>query len=169
MPRTTLLLNASYEPLSVISWQRAMTMFFLEKVEVVAEYEDRDVRSVSCTFRMPSIVRLLTYVKRRYFGIKFSRQNIYSRDAYTCQYCGKKAPQVELSLDHVVPRVRGGNASWENIVTCCVRCNRRKGGNTPEDAGMKLLSKPYKPSARNSIPFALNRTNTPQSWLEYFS
>tara|TARA_B100000609_G_scaffold56200_1_gene43706 strand:- start:583 stop:1095 length:513 start_codon:yes stop_codon:yes gene_type:complete len=163
----TLLLNASYEPLSVISWQRAMTMWCLKKVEVIAEYDERQIHSASSTFRMPSVVRLLQYVRRRYVGVRFSRQNIYARDSHQCQYCGRKAPQVELTLDHVFPKSRGGRTSWENIVACCVQCNRKKGGLTPKEARMKLLKTPIKPSHHNQLDMSFNRSRAPHEWLDF--
>jgi len=167
MSRTTLLLNASYEPLSVIPWERAITMLFLDKVEIIEEYEGRHIRSASKSFGLPSVVRLLKYVRRRRFGIKFSRQNVYFRDNHTCQYCGKKPPEVELSLDHVNPKTYGGRSHWENIVACCVRCNRRKGGRTPEQAGMKLLNKPRKPKTFAHVSVWSRKHNTPEQWLIY--
>jgi len=167
MSQTTLLLNASYEPLSVIPWQRAMTMWCLEKVEVIAEYEDSEIKSTSKTFKMPSVVRLFRYVHRRYLELRFSRQNIYARDHYTCQYCGKKPPQIELSLDHVIPKVLGGKTLWDNIVACCLQCNHKKGGRTPEQANMKLLSKPYKPSY-SQFTISNNKRKAPPKWLKYF-
>jgi len=163
----TLLLNASYEPLSVISWQRAMTLYFLEKVEVLSEYDDRDINSVSKRFRMPSVVRLLKYVRRRYMGIKFSRQNIYARDNYRCQYCGDRPPVSELSFDHVHPRSKGGKTCWENIVACCVTCNRKKGGRCPEEANMPLLKTPIKPRSMAQLSVHVHKHQPPGDWLDY--
>lgn len=169
MAGMTLLLNASYEPISVISWQRAMTLFFLEKVEVLAEYEDRDINSITVCFKMPSVVRLLKYVRRRYMGIKFSRQNIYARDNHRCQYCGSRPPMPELSFDHVMPRSKGGKTCWENIVTCCVTCNRKKGGATPEEAGMSLLKPPIKPRSNSQLSIQVQKYQAPSNWFEYLS
>lgn len=163
----TLLLNASYEPLSVISWQRAMTLYFLEKVEVLSEYEDRDINSVTKCFRMPSVVRLLKYVRRRYMGIKFSRQNIYARDNYRCQYCGVRPQVSELSFDHVIPRSKGGKTCWENIVACCVDCNRKKGSRSTEEASMPLLKKPIKPRSMAQLSVHVHRSKPPGDWLDY--
>lgn len=167
MAGMTLLLNASYEPLSVISWKRAMSLFFLEKVEVLEEYDDQAVHSVSQCFKVPAVVRLYKYVKRRYMGVKFSRQNIYARDGYQCQYCGSKPPLMDLSFDHVYPRSRGGKTCWENIVTCCVRCNRKKGGRTPEEAHMPLLKTPIKPRSAARVALQTQRHRTPHNWLGY--
>ena len=144
MSRQVLLLNASWEPLRVISWQRAVVMMTLDKVEVIEEY-DRMVRSVATAFRMPAVVRLYRYVHGRILQVRFSRTNIHARDRHTCQYCGRLVPPSELSCDHVFPRRLGGKSTWDNVVTACVTCNRRKGGRTPEQAGMKLKRRPRRP------------------------
>src|SRR6188508_1274800 len=133
----TLLLNSTYEPLKVISWQRAVTLLWLGKVEVIRSYE-RDIRSVTFKIRMPAVVRLIRFVRRKRPQISFSRRNLFARDENTCQYCAKRFESPELTYDHVVPRSQGGKTEWTNIVTCCVDCNRRKGGRTPPQAGMHL-------------------------------
>ena len=117
----TLLLNATFEPLKIISWQRAITLLTQGKVEVI-DFYDRDIRGVSLTFRLPSILRLLKLVKIRRASreVRFSRANIYQRDKYVCQYCGVKYPAEDLTFDHVIPQVQGGTATWENIVTACL-------------------------------------------------
>lgn len=163
----TLLLNASYEPLAVITWQRAVTLFFMEKVEVLSVYEDREIRSVSLTLQMPSVVRLLRYVRRRFGRIKFSRNNVYARDGYECQYCGESPPRVELSLDHVVPRSQNGGTRWDNITTCCVICNRRKGGRTPEQAGMPLRRVPFRPRTLAQLAASVRVRKPPEAWRDY--
>ena len=94
---------------------------------------------------MPRIIRLLGYDKLPRQDVKFNRRNIYARDSSRCQYCGKKFSTTELSLDHIIPRSQGGRTTWENIVCCCVRCNVKKGGRTPEQAHMHLIAKPHKP------------------------
>ena len=131
----TLLLNASYEPLKIVHWQKAVTLWCQGKVEIISVY-DREVRAVSFSFKLPSVIRLLRYIriKRRFDYVPFSRANIYARDDHSCQYCGEGFPTSELTFDHVVPVAQGGRKDWENIVTCCVTCNRRKGGRTPGEA-----------------------------------
>ena len=105
--QATLLLNASYEPLRIISWQKALTLFFAGKVEIVEEY-DQQIHSITFAIKLPSIIRLLKYVRvKNHNKVKFSRANIYARDDYTCQYCGKKFPSEDLTFDHVVPVARG--------------------------------------------------------------
>ena len=165
----TLVLNATYEPLQVVSWKRAVRMLFQEKAEVVAEYE-REIRSVSLTVRLPSVLRLRHYVsiKRIQQQVKFARANIYIRDQYSCQYCGSTFPAEQLTYDHVIPVAGGGLKSWENIVTCCVRCNRLKGNHLPEEVGLRLLRKPKAPSGfPHKIQFLLSRKRTPESWKSY--
>ena len=148
----TLLLNASYEPLKIVHWQKAITLWCQGKVEVVREY-DREIRSVSITFKLPAVIRLLRYVKikRRFDYVPFSRANIYARDDHQCQYCGKRLPTARLSLDHVTPRSRGGKSTWTNVVAACNPCNTRKGGRMPWEASMKLRRNPAVPKKNPTL------------------
>jgi 5-methylcytosine-specific restriction endonuclease McrA len=129
----TLLLNSTFEPLKIISWQRAISLLTQGKVDVIDVY-DREIRSVSITFKLPSILRLLKLVKIRRSSqeTRFSRANIYQRDKYTCQYCGVRYPAEDLTFDHVTPLVQGGDTTWENIVTALPATT--KGGRTPREA-----------------------------------
>lgn len=161
-----LLLNITYEPLKVIDWKKAVTLLTLGKVEVVEEY-GLEIRSVSFTIRLPSVVRLLRLVKRPLDPLKFSRQNIYARDKYRCQYCGKGMPTEELSYDHVIPKSRGGKTVWTNIVTCCLACNRQKGGRTPEEASMTLIRPPAKPRWLPALKVTIGFREIPSSWRDY--
>ena len=165
----TLLLNATYEPLKVVDWRKAITMLCQGKVEVVSEY-DREVRSVSVTFKLPSVIRLLRYitVKRRIDYVPFSRANIYARDDHRCQYCGAMHPVGDLTFDHVVPVSQGGKKNWENIVTSCIDCNRRKGGRTPVQAGMRVIRQPSRPSRSPVVRLTFGLHNAPESWRDYF-
>jgi 5-methylcytosine-specific restriction endonuclease McrA len=164
----TLLLNATYEPLKVVHWQKAVTLWCQGKVEVVSVY-DREVRSVSVSFKLPSVIRLLRYIriKRRFDYVPFSRANIYARDNHRCQYCGHTSPTSELTFDHVVPVAQGGGKDWENIVTCCVSCNRRKGGRTPSEAGMRLIAAPRRPESAPAVRITIGIRNAPESWRDY--
>lgn len=159
----TLLLNSSFEPITVVPWQRAMTLWASGKVEIIDEH-DVEVRAVSFTFRLPSIVRLLRFVRvrRRTERIPFTRANIYARDDYSCQYCGGDR---ELTFDHVVPESQGGRKTWENIVTACFECNRRKGARTPEEAGMALRRQPRAPHAALRVIVGVRKT--PKAWRDY--
>lgn len=161
-----LLLNITYEPLRIINWRKAVTLLCLGKVEVIEEY-GRDIHSVSFTIKLPSVVRLLKLVKKPKSPVKFSRQNIYLRDKYRCQYCGLQHPTEELTYDHVLPKSRGGKTEWENIVTCCVGCNRQKGGRTPTEARMNLVRKPTRPTWVPVIKITIGLKQIPQTWRDY--
>lgn len=162
-----LLLNNTFEPIKVLNWKKAISLLTLGKVEVVEEY-DREIRTVSFSIKLPSIVRLLKFVSiKKQKDVYFSRQNIYSRDNFSCQYCNSKLGQQELSFDHVVPRSLGGETSWENIVTACVPCNRKKAGRTPVQARMRLIRKPFKPKWTPVLRITFQIRNTPDSWRDY--
>ena len=111
----TLLLNATYEPLKVVDWRKAITLWYQGKVEVVSVY-DRKVNSVTLSLKLPSVIRLISYIKiqKRFDYVSFSRTNLYARDDYACQYCRKRFPVSELTFDHVVPVSQGGRKNWEN-------------------------------------------------------
>jgi 5-methylcytosine-specific restriction endonuclease McrA len=142
-----LVLNAdytplSYYPLSLWSWQDAIKAAFLERVDVVAQYE-REIRSPSFVMRLPSVVALRQYVKPS-ANPAFTRFNLFLRDKFTCQYCGCKD---DLTFDHVVPRAYGGRTTWVNVTTACAPCNLRKGGRTPAEAHMMPRSRPHAPTS----------------------
>lgn len=167
----TLVLSAAYEPMERVSWQRAMTLWITGRVEVVEEYEDRYVRTVSVRFNMPSVVRFVSALRRRKKGVKFSRENVYARDKGRCQYCGERVPRHAATYDHVVPRSRGGTTRWENIVIACMPCNQLKGCRTPEQAGMPLMVEPVKP---RSLPDFWKVCITydksmPTTWRQYLT
>lgn len=161
-----LLLNITYEPLRVINWKKAVTLLMLGKVEVLEEY-GHEIRSVSFTIKLPAVVRLLRMVRKPKAPIKFSRQNIYARDRYRCQYCGRRFRSEDLTYDHVIPKSRGGRTRWDNIVTCCVSCNRRKGGRTPVEAGMALVRKPQRPNWLPAVRITIGFREVPSSWRDY--
>ena len=168
-PMETLVLSTGYEPVARVSWQRAINLLFLGKVEVVEEYEDRLVRSVTFAVKMPSVIRFLRAVRNRKRAIKFSRENVYARDHGKCQYCAERVSRQDATYDHVVPRAQGGHTTWENVVICCFGCNQRKGGRTPPQAGMALLSTPVKPK---KLPETFHLTFTyepgmPLSWRKF--
>lgn len=163
----TLVLNATYEPLDVVSWQKAMTLWCQGKVEIV-EHHDKEIRAVSFTFRMPAVVRLLRFIRQRKRGrVPFTRANIYARDLHQCQYCGKSYSTADLTFDHVVPVSRGGRREWENIVTACVPCNRRKANRTPDEAGMLLRRTPRPPMNTPAFRLSLGYRKAPENWRDY--
>jgi 5-methylcytosine-specific restriction endonuclease McrA len=139
-----LVLNQSYEPISVCNVQKAMILLFLTKAELVAGNDARSIRSVSRSFVFPSVIRLCRYVHTPAKKIELSRKNVLRRDANRCQYCGTTKPP--LTVDHIMPKSRGGQDTWENLTCACVRCNVRKGNRTPDEAGIKLLRTPRRPS-----------------------
>lgn len=162
----TLVLSRSYEPIGIVSWRQAITLLFLDKVEVLEEY-DRDIKTTSLAIKIPAVVRLLSVFRRHKKPVKFSRVNIYGRDKYTCQYCGAKKKINELTYDHVVPRAQGGKTTWTNIATSCSDCNRRKANRTPEQAGMKLFKVPAQPTAAPVLVVTVSRESVPDAWRDY--
>ncbi|MCK6617503.1 MAG: HNH endonuclease [Cyclobacteriaceae bacterium] len=143
MNNRVLVLNQDFSPLMVCSVQRAFILVYLNKSELVRPANGYKLHSVTQSFPMPSVIRLNRYVSAPYKGVTLTRQNIFKRDNFECQYCGTKK---ELTLDHLIPSSRGGQHTWHNLVTACKSCNTRKGDFTPEEAGMPLLRKPHKPS-----------------------
>ncbi len=143
MGRKVLVLNQDHSAFTICSVPKAFLLVYLKKADLVAELETEKLRSVSETFPMPSVIRLHKYVYLPYRGVMLTRQNIFKRDNHECQYC---STSEDLTLDHVMPKSRGGRTSWDNLITACKRCNSRKGDFTPEEAGMLLAQKPYKPS-----------------------
>lgn len=142
-----LVLNAdytplSYYPLSLWPWQTAIKAVFLDRVDIVASY-DLEVHSPSLDMKIPSVIALRQYVKQNEFPA-FTRFNLFLRDGFRCQYCGSRE---HLTFDHVIPRRLGGKTSWENILTACAPCNMKKGGRTPEEAGMQMRLKPIRPTS----------------------
>src|SRR2546430_6415501 len=145
----TLLLNATYEPLRVVNWQKAITLLWQGKVEVLEVY-DREIHGGSISIKLPAVMRLLKMVKLReaHRSVKFSRINIFTRDRFRCQYCRRKFHTEDLTFDHVIPIAKGGNKTWENIVTACWGCNNRKSGRLPEEAGMHPMRQAPKPEGK---------------------
>ncbi len=137
LARGVLVLNASYEPLNIVPLRRAIVLLLKEKAEVV-EAAKAQVRAERLSLDWPLVIRLVAYVP-------LPRRTVLARDLYTCQYCGHQAGRPDLTVDHVVPRSRGGVTTWENVVAACGPCNRRKGNRTPNEANMKLLSEPSRP------------------------
>ena len=157
-----LVLNASYEPLNLTSWRRAVVLLLKGK----AERLEHAGTHVCPEFPLPSVIRLRYYVRVPYKEIPLTRRNILERDARTCQYCNYKGDR--LTLDHVVPRAQGGMDRWDNLVTACIRCNVRKGSRTPQEASMELKRPPRRPYS--SLYFELARHlqgNRNHEWRKY--
>ena len=190
---SVLVLNRHYSAVHVVNVRRAFSLLFRELAEVVhleageyanydfdswreiselkatfGEYKDGDpyadwVRSVNFELQVPRIIRLLFYDRLPRQTVRFNRRNVFARDANRCQYCGRRFPTSELSLDHVIPRSRGGEATWENIVCSCVKCNVKKGGRTPKEAHMKLVCEPKKPRRSPQLSVKLGNPKY-ESW-----
>ena len=193
---SVLVLNKFFAAVHVVNAKKAFAMLCKESAEVIsvddgqynsydftswvdvsafkAEYglSDEDqyesIKTVSLEIRVPKIIRLVVYDKLPKASIKFNRKNIFARDKNKCQYCGKKVPTSELSLDHVIPRTQGGTSNWKNIVCACTNCNKNKGGRRPEEAGMKLICKPVKPRHCPIIQLKLG-SNKYNSWKQFLN
>jgi 5-methylcytosine-specific restriction endonuclease McrA len=188
---SVLVLNKCYMAVHIIPVRRAFCLLFKELAEVItlddgrylshdfqswrevsearARFKDPDddyIRTIHFEIQVPRVIRLLTYDRLPRTKIKFNRRNIFARDGNRCQYCGKRFPTGELSLDHVMPRSRGGGTDWENIVCACVRCNVRKGGRTPSEAGMRLTRPPIKPKTSPTLGLKLANRKY-QSWKTF--
>lgn len=188
-----LVLNKHYSAIRVVPAREAFCLLFRKAAEVLAvedggyymydfdswrelselrsQYERTEhewVRCVQFDLAVPRIVRLIAYDHLPRREVKFTRRNIYARDASRCQYCGKRYATSELSLDHVVPKSRGGTGTWTNIVCCCVKCNSRKGGRTPAEAHMKLVAQPVKPRRSPAITIRLTSRKY-ASWKQFLS
>jgi 5-methylcytosine-specific restriction endonuclease McrA len=188
---SVLVLNKFYMAVHVVSVRRAFCLLFKELAEVITlddgRYnaydfaswrdvsearaafrgpDDDYVRTVHFEIQVPRVIRLLGFDRLPRAKVKFNRRNIFARDGNRCQYCGKRFPTSELSLDHVLPRSRGGRASWENIVCACVKCNVRKGGRTPAEAGIRLIHEPSRPKTSPVLGLKLSHGKY-QSWRSF--
>jgi 5-methylcytosine-specific restriction endonuclease McrA len=145
MSKQVLVLNASYEPLSLVSVRRAIVLLLHEKAELV-EATQQMLLSCSSAYPVPLVIRLVHYVRLPHRKVPATRAAVMLRDAYVCQYCGATPGRHNLTVDHVLPRSRGGSHDWDNLVTACTRCNQRKGSRTPDEADMVLRRRPFEPS-----------------------
>lgn len=163
MNAAVLVLNHNYEPLNVCNTRRAMGLLLCGKAEILQNGRGV-IRTPSTEFLRPSVIRLQYMVRRPSCRPRLSRREVFRRDDYTCQYCGRRSKN--LTLDHVIPRHRGGSHSWANLVTACRSCNRRKGGRTPREAGMKLLRLPREPRESPYRVFA-SLLNQYEEWSDF--
>ncbi|HWQ55630.1 MAG TPA: HNH endonuclease [Bryobacteraceae bacterium] len=166
LQRPVLVLNASYEPINICAARRAMVLV-LKGVASAEEESVYSVHSSRAVLKLPSVIRLLEYRRIPHQTRALSRKNILMRDRFTCQYCHRPVPAGELTLDHVVPRSRSGETTWENLVACCHRCNNRKGNRTPDEAGMKLLRAPRPFSLHTSRHIMRVMGNSDALWRKY--
>lgn len=188
---SVLVLNRNYTAIRVVGARRAFRLLCKDHAEVISQRgedwntynfenwielsqarhlfheEDGDwVRTVSLSIRVPKIIRLLLFDRLPRRTVKFNRRNIFARDNGRCQYCGRRFPTPELTLDHVIPKSRGGKSSWLNLVCACVRCNVRKGGRLPKEVGMKLVRRPYRPKSSPVIRLKIASPKY-QSWKHF--
>lgn len=157
-----LVLNASYEPLNITSWKRAVVLIIKDKAEQV----EHNGKMVYENFPLPSVIRLRQYIRVPYTEIPLTRRHVLQRDEQTCQYCGYQGD--DLTMDHVVPRSKGGQDSWDNIVAACVKCNVKKGDRTPKQAKLHLKTTPRRPYS--SLYFELRKhlhSGRHQEWQKY--
>ena len=138
-----LVLNANYSPMTVCTAKRAISLHFLDKIDILSNYEEK-INSPSLSLELPSVIKIRTYIKNNNMAVEISRKNILARDNYKCQYCGKQS--MSLTVDHVIPKFRNGQDTWENLVAACKNCNQLKGEKTPEEAKMPLIKKPKRPN-----------------------
>ena len=183
LDRPTLVLNRSWMPVNVATVARSLTLLWNESALVVDPDDFRQytwadwaklapkegepfIRTVTFAMRVPEVVTLLRHDRPRSNSVTFSRRNVFKRDHSTCQYCGQQPGTEELTIDHVIPRSKGGPTTWENCVLACVPCNARKANRTPEQSGMKLRKHPVRPSWR---PFYDNSNIRIASWNRFLS
>jgi len=159
-----LVLNQNYEPLNVCRVRRAIVLLYRGKAEML-ENGSGFIQTANYNFPVPSVIRLAYWIKRPWLQPKLTRIEIFNRDGYTCQYCGKETRQ--LTLDHVIPRHQGGQHTWENVVSACVFCNRHKAGRTPEQAGMRLLRSPFPPRRNFFVLTPCRYVQSRNEWQKY--
>jgi len=161
-----LALSHTYEPLGVIAWERAVHLVFSNKVITLAEYEQK-VSSPSISMKIPSVVVFKNNKRNRVKSARFSRKNVWVRDDGKCQYCGVHVDSKSYTIDHVIPKARGGTTSWNNVVTSCYSCNQKKGDKSLVQAGMKLLKPVVKPVSLpylGEAEYIENSSNMPDEW-----
>jgi 5-methylcytosine-specific restriction endonuclease McrA len=156
-----LVLNASYEPLNICSWRRAVILLLKGKAEQI----EHNGRMIYAEFPLPTVIRLRSYVKIPYKEITLSRRNVLHRDNYVCQYCGVR--RNDLTIDHIIPRSRGGPDSWENVAAACLQCNVSKGNRTPKEAGMPLKLVPRRPHSHVYFEISKHATSGEFEWKKY--
>ena len=163
----TLILTPWYTPFLIVKWETAVVMQMLGKADLVEAYEGEMCHSPSVSVPIPAVLRQRKFVNGVKRGVKFSQTNVFTRDRFTCQYCGERHPPCDLNYDHVIPKSKGGRRVWENIVTSCFRCNTKKRNRTPEEAGMPLLSKPVRPLTLPLASLELDAEKVPEPWFPY--
>lgn len=164
MEKRVLVLNLDHSPVAVVSPQKAIVLLLLDKANCLSTYGLLEIRTVSRSFEYPAVIRLNDYKNIPYRGVLLNRVNLFRRDGGECQYCGSRR---HLTIDHVIPRSKGGKTSWNNLVTACNRCNVSKGDKTPEQAGLILKKEPFKPSLSYFLSEYAERQA--EQWLPFLS
>lgn len=180
-----LVLNRSFIPVNVTTVRRAFILVYLDLARIVdeqfrifdfkswselsVEAGDEAIGLVNRMIRVPKVILLTTYDRLPRRRIRFSRYNIFARDKNTCQYCGRRFPRSELTIDHVIPRSLGGTTCWENVVCCCIECNRKKGGRPPELAKMRLIAPPKKPNWTPYFGMNLRNSLKKEEWAPFLN
>jgi 5-methylcytosine-specific restriction endonuclease McrA len=164
--KKTLVLSSWYFPHRIVSWESAVTLVYLDKAQVVVEY-DEVVRSPSTSIGLPAVIRLMRPVRVTKTSPKLTRGNLYLRDGYRCAYCDERLAGRELTYDHVIPRAQGGRTEWENVVTACRACNHKKGNRTPDQAGMFPRHRAARPHLLPLEPPRIDPKRAPLEWRAF--
>ncbi|MHA7130804.1 HNH endonuclease [Algoriphagus namhaensis] len=164
MEKRVLVLNMDHSPVSVVSAQKAIVLCLMEKANCLSTYELLQIRTVSRSFEYPAVIRLNEYKNIPYKGVMLTRINVFKRDKAQCLYCGSTK---NLTLDHVIPKSKGGKSNWTNLATACHRCNVKKGDKSPEEVGMKLQRVPFKPSLAHFL--ADYAESNAQEWMPFLA
>tara|TARA_R100000008_G_scaffold81916_1_gene65615 strand:+ start:112 stop:612 length:501 start_codon:yes stop_codon:yes gene_type:complete len=157
-------LDSSFKPIEIISWEEAIVLTWLKKAWAV-EYTDKWVHSAKKAFQIPSVIVLFQYIDEKFFTLPSTRKNILLRDENRCQYCAKRFREADLTIDHVIPRSKGGKSTWNNVVAACRPCNQKKGDFLPDQSPVSLIRIPKKPSYRSIIKKRIKSSNL--QWDEY--
>ena len=162
-----LILNASYEPIKIISWQKAILLWLQERVEVL-DFHAIQVHSVTQSFPLPSVMKLKKYINfRGSHGVRLTRLNVFLRDDHECQYCRKHFSKKDLTIDHVIPLSKGGDHRWENVVTACHKCNNKKGNKSLSEYGFYPKNPPVEPKWLPNTELKYKTRAIPEAWLPY--
>jgi 5-methylcytosine-specific restriction endonuclease McrA len=164
MEKRVLVLNLDHSPVAVVPVQKAIVLCLLEKANILSTYELLQIRTVDRSFEYPAVIRLTHYKNIPFRGVLLNRNNLFKRDNGECQYCGSIR---HLTIDHVIPKSKGGKTTWSNLITACNRCNVNKGDKTPEQAGLVLRSEPFKPSL--SYFLAEYAERQAEEWIPFLS
>jgi len=157
----TLTLDAAWQPISIIPADKGFSMVYSGRAQAIENYSEKPC----ALFYYPSVIVCKKYIRTKPIPLSPTRSNIYWRDKLTCQYCGKTEDKRRMTLDHVIPKSRGGPKTWLNLVTCCVSCNQKKGDKTPSEASMELITTPHAPRFNVMRAFKINET--PNSWDKF--